>query len=609
MDQDKPDDPGGRRDRSRLPPRNSRTRSPALRLETQDQSASQYRNALSIQHSEFSSVSSNHAAVSPQSTIAPSFHTASSWKENNDSPDAGNENQSGALEVGLEGGEKHVRQVSATSSLSIDTSCATFRTNGHDPRSYAVRPVSPEIQTTSPISPRTRDRGFSLRGSILARHINGQAESSGSAIDLQPVSRLAVYASPLSSCDGAGKKAETTIIVSSAGEQADAEDRINLVKKPHALSSLPHYETWMASTAARKGLWVRIRAIKEQVREKILRIRDVPPSKDGRHLQLDLNRKKPFIDDRTGKEYINNTIFSSKYTLYNFLPRQLFAQFSKLANFYFLCVSILQMIPGLSTTGTYTTIVPLLFFVTISIAKEGYDDLRRYRQDKAENNRTAYLLHARESTATGGDDVSGSTAMSNGSEPWVETKWRDIRVGDVVRLSRDDAVPADIAVLQATGTEDVAYIETMALDGETNLKSKQASPPLSRNCKTTNDLAKCNAQFVLEVPNLDLYNFEGKVSVGDEVLPLTNNEIIYRGSIVRNTSEVTGMVINTGEECKIRMNATKNPRIKAVSSKLLYPLAIPTALTKIPSQLSRPWSTRSSSFLSSSSSCLRSSTP
>lgn len=617
MDQDKHDDSGGGRDGLPSPSIDNGARPPTLELETQDQPASQYRNASSIRVFEFPSVGHNYAAVSPQSSGAPSFHTAFSWKENNDSPNGGNENGSDALGLGFEGEREHFRKLSTTSSLSVNTNCATFETDGSDPRRYPPQPVSLECRTsvparspsfqspTSPISSRTRDCGFSLRSSALERHINEQAESSGSATELQLVTNSAGYASPLSAGDGAG--AETTIAVSSAGEQADVEHAAKSVKKPDAMSSLPHYETWMASKAARKGLRVRIRAIKEQVRKKILKIRDIPPSKDGRHLQLDPARKKPLVDDRTGNDYINNAILSSRYTLYSFLPRQLFAQFSKLANFYFLCVSILQMIPGLSTTGTYTTIVPLLFFVTISIAKEGYDDLRRYRLDKAENNKTAYILHA-ECPTTNSDDGCGNTAIS-GSEHWVETKWRDIRVGDIVKLSRDDAVPADIAVLQATGTEDVAYIETIALDGESNLQSKQASPPLSRIGKSTIDLAKCNAHFVLEDPNLDLYNFEGKVSVGEETLPMTNNEVIYRGSIVRNTSEVTGMVIYTGEECKIRMNATKNPRIKAVSGQLSYLLVIQTALTSISSQLYRLWSTKSSSSLSSSSSCLRSSTP
>lgn len=104
----------------------------------------------------------------------------------------------------------------------------------------------------------------------------------------------------------------------------------------------------------------------------------------------------------------------------------------------------------------------------------------------------------------------------------------------------------------------------MALDGETNLKSKQPSPPLTRSCRTIDEIARCSAHLVVEDPNLDLYNFEGKVTVGEETLPLTNNEIMYRGSVLRNTSEAIGLVVYSGEECKIRMNATKNPRIKAV---------------------------------------------
>lgn len=414
-------------------------------------------------------------------------------------------------------------------------------------------------------SPRTRDRGFSLRRSILARNI--QPESNGSIIELQPAgpSTGQVESSPPTGRGGPGKKLDTTIAVSPIVEQAPPADSApEPVKKILGLSSLPHYESWVASKASSTGLLSQFHTMKEKLRKRILRIREIPPSKDGRHLVIDPKRRKNLIDDRTGHEYIDNTILSSRYTLYNFLPRQLLAQFSKLANFYFLCVSILQMIPGLSTTGTYTTIVPLLFFVTISIAKEGYDDLRRYRLDKAENNRTSYVLRTHGRTESQGDDGNGSMSTANEWKPWVETKWRDMRVGDIVRLSRDDAAPADLVLLHAQGTGETAYIETMALDGETNLKSKHASPPLAKSCRTVDELARCNAHLVVEDPNLDLYNFEGKVSVGDETLPLANSEIIYRGSVLRNTSEAVGVVVYSGEECKIRMNATKNPRIKAV---------------------------------------------
>lgn len=95
---------------------------------------------------------------------------------------------------------------------------------------------------------------------------------------------------------------------------------------------------------------------KKWIYEGLLRQKPLPPSADGRHVPLNPGqaRGKGLTDERTGKPYISNFIRSSRYTLWSFLPKQLFFQFSKLANAYFLTIGILQMIPGLSTTGTYT---------------------------------------------------------------------------------------------------------------------------------------------------------------------------------------------------------------------------------------------------------------
>tara|TARA_R110002060_G_scaffold13295_6_gene18895 strand:- start:560 stop:1684 length:1125 start_codon:yes stop_codon:yes gene_type:complete len=286
--------------------------------------------------------------------------------------------------------------------------------------------------------------------------------------------------------------------------------------------------------------------------------------------------------------------------VWNFLPRQLFFQFSKLANAYFLLVSILQMIPGLSTTGTYTTIAPLLVFVAISMGKEGYDDYRRYKLDKVENNRETLVLHSfRPAHAAASKDLGGKlkamvpskgemkssskevsrTEDSNESRHWMTLKWRDIKVGDIIKLRRDDPIPADVVLLHADGPNGIAYIETMALDGETNLKSKQAPPPLAKRCGTEEAIAACRAHISVEDPNIDLYNFDGRVTVDGETLPLTTNEVIFRGSTLRNTTTAIGMVINTGEDCKIRMNANKNPRTKApaiqfVTNKIVIMLVV-----------------------------------
>ena len=365
------------------------------------------------------------------------------------------------------------------------------------------------------------------------------------------------------------KSGDTAVSVTPAqieyASEASDLSKATLNKGPIAL---PHYNSWTKSQAGKRSTYgKRVRDFAVHARKFILRQHDIPPSKDGRHILLDPVRREPLIDERTTQPYVHNWIRSTRYSAWNFVPRQLVAQFSKLANFYFLVISILQMIPDLSTTGKYTTIVPLLFFVFLSIAKEGYDDLRRYRLDKAENNREAKVLRATSPPSPHSKSVSMDDGSVSSPKPeklvWETIKWQNIQVGDIIKLNRDDAAPADLALLHSSGENSVAFVETMALDGETNLKSKQTTASMSKIIKNQEDVLQTEAEFVIEDPNRDLYSFEGRVKVGGKQAPLTLNEIIFRGSILRNTPDAIGLVIYSGEECRIRMNANKNPRIKA----------------------------------------------
>ncbi|KAG9232656.1 putative phospholipid-transporting ATPase IA [Amylocarpus encephaloides] len=292
-------------------------------------------------------------------------------------------------------------------------------------------------------------------------------------------------------------------------------------------------------------------------------------------------------------------ITAARYTLLTFLPYQLYFQFSKIANLYFLITGIIQLIPGLSTTGTYTTILPLLFFLLFTVAREGYDDFRRYQLDKEENKRTSRVLRytlpdfsvrlmrfwgrmkdkqERKSIleSFSAYQRNPKPETSSGEQPqfspWVEVKWIDIKVGDIIELSRDESVPADLILLYADGREGVAYVETMALDGETNLKTRHSIHQWS--CESIDDISQARALFVVEDPSADLYEFSGKVSLDNTTFPLNLSNTLLRGCIVRNTNRVVGMVINTGEECKIRMNASKNPDAKAPAIQLTTNLVV-----------------------------------
>lgn len=306
------------------------------------------------------------------------------------------------------------------------------------------------------------------------------------------------------------------------------------------------FAIWQPWSSVLPSLLDKARSTTQTLRQAVSRAPLV--ASDGRRVILDFKRRRPLIKHRVQRPYVSNSIRSSRYTLWNFLPRQLVAQFSKTANFYFMIVAILQAIPNLSTTGNFTTFIPLMIFVSISMAKEAFDDFRRYRLDREENNRQISIRR-----------LDGPHTIPS----WQLARWDEIQVGDLIELKRDHPVPADIVLIHVEGDTGVAHFETSALDGETSLKCKQPCPLIAETHQSLETIDIIDMQLVVQDPNMDLHRFEGQVSIGEVKAPLTNNHIAYRESVLRNVSRVIGVAIYTGEECKIRMNANKRPRTKA----------------------------------------------
>ncbi|XP_062868152.1 phospholipid-transporting ATPase IC [Trichomycterus rosablanca] len=231
-----------------------------------------------------------------------------------------------------------------------------------------------------------------------------------------------------------------------------------------------------------------------------------------------------------------NGIRTYKYNMFTFLPLNLYEQFKRAANFYFLCLLILQIIPQISTLPWYTTLVPLVLVLGITGIKDLMDDLARHKLDNEINNRTCEVL-------------------LNGR--FQETKWMDIQVGDVVRLKKNDFIPADIMLLSSSNPNSLCYVETAELDGETNLKFKMGLKVTDEQLQKENELAKFNAMIVSEEPNNRLDKFAGTMKWKGEVYPLELDNMLLRGCKIRNTNESHGLVIFAGADTKIMRNGGK----------------------------------------------------
>lgn len=131
---------------------------------------------------------------------------------------------------------------------------------------------------------------------------------------------------------------QTRIDPPTVSMQSDSSDpkKLPYIEPEVTQASLPFYSKWAMSHKTR---YIIVEQFKELMR-RIKRLRDPRLISKGNGRIIPINAaergKENLVDERTGREYVDNLITSSRYTIYSFLPRQLWAQFSKVANLYIL---------------------------------------------------------------------------------------------------------------------------------------------------------------------------------------------------------------------------------------------------------------------------------
>lgn len=155
----------------------------------------------------------------------------------------------------------------------------------------------------------------------------------------------------------------------------------------------------------------------------------------------------------------------------------------------------------------------------------------------------------------------------------METRWKKLRVGDIIKVYKDEYFPADLLLLSSSYEDGVCYVDTMNLDGETNLKLKHALEATA-HLHNEKSLQKFRAMVKCEDPNENLYSFIGTFQYEGKEHPLSLQQILLRDSKLKNTEYIYGVVIFTGHDTKVMQNSTDPPskrsKIERKMDKIIY---------------------------------------
>ncbi|KAL9325426.1 hypothetical protein ACSQ67_006071 [Phaseolus vulgaris] len=302
-----------------------------------------------------------------------------------------------------------------------------------------------------------------------------------------------------------------------------------------------------------------------------------------------------FCNDREANlpiRFKGNSISTTKYNFFTFLPKGLFEQFRRVANLYFLTISILsttpiryvtasqpnsekvilQLVQGIgyykgpicgyykvvirripvSPVSPITNVLPLSLVLLVSLIKEAFEDWKRFQNDMSINNNTIDVLQ---------------------DQKWETIPWKKLQVGDIVMVKQDGFFPADLLFLASTNSDGVCYIETANLDGETNLKIRKALEK-TWDYVTPDKASEFKGEIQCEQPNNSLYTFTGNLISQKQTLPLSPNQILLRGCSLRNTEYIVGVVVFTGHETKVMMNTMNVPSKRSTLERKLDKLIL-----------------------------------
>jgi magnesium-transporting ATPase (P-type) len=246
---------------------------------------------------------------------------------------------------------------------------------------------------------------------------------------------------------------------------------------------------------------------------------------------------------RTTKVFYFHFFKIKKYTWWNFIPKNLFEQFSRISNFYFIMVMIFALLPNVSPIFPITSILPVIFILGTTLIKDGVEDFFRALSDRVVN-RKRYIV------------------VRNGKEEKVHSA--DLKVGDVIKIFNEQMFPCDLFFIASENDTGECFVSTVNLNGESNLKLHH-SKEITKHLKTPELISSIKGKVFCEQPRFELEKFNGKLDIevndreltqldlttggvlgggsGSNTDPLDHKNILLRGAILRNTKWVIVLIL------------------------------------------------------------------
>uniref|UniRef100_A0A8C7TLZ1 Phospholipid-transporting ATPase n=1 Tax=Oncorhynchus mykiss TaxID=8022 RepID=A0A8C7TLZ1_ONCMY len=240
---------------------------------------------------------------------------------------------------------------------------------------------------------------------------------------------------------------------------------------------------------------------------------------------IDATARTILLNQPQNTKFCDNHVSTTKYGVFTFLPRFLYEQIRRAANAFFLFIALMQQIPDVSPTGRYTTLVPLIFILTVAGIKEIIED---------------YVSRT---------DTARQTQLNSSQ----------LNIGDIVKVTNGQHLPADMVIVSSSEPQAMCYTETSNLDGETNLKIRQGLTHTA-GLQSLEELMGLSGRLECEEPNRHLYDFTGTLRLDNQnAVPLGPDQVLLRGAQLRNTQWVVGIIVYTGHDSKLMQNSTKAP--------------------------------------------------